>query len=470
MKELRKLPMDGTWDQGMAADRVREATAMDEELYSFDLSAATDRFPVDFQTLVIEVLVGSDFAAAWRKLLTDRDFWLKGRKYRYAVGQPMGMLSSWAAFAVSHHVTVQIAARRAGFVGLFEGYSLLGDDIVIFDRVVANEYLILMSQLSVPVNMDKSVTGTGVAEFAKRHFYRGVEVTGVSGTLVNVALTNLSGMRMLVETAVQRGYKISPLSYLVASLFQVDNLAQRCWRYLLVSLLGPGGPLEVSSELWGGLCTVSYEDLIDQLTGASAQFSRLPPLQPNPESPSAMLGPLGEGGDLAIEILRHYSIRSIRKARESHSQMVENLAGTLDSLIRGWVLTLVRRVGGAPETLSDNTVSGNAFGRALRESGHPAWAIDPHLDAPETESTEWELFDLNHQLRKGDHPSRMVTGLLPTADSEYLVRASHDSRLALQVCKTVETSVALAFEWQEPGALEMIREGLTLEIGEVPLS
>jgi len=64
----------------------------------------------------------------------------------------------------------------------------------------------------------------------------------------------------------------------------------------------------------------------------------------------------------------------------------------------------------------------------------------------------------------------MVTGLLPTADSEYLVRASHDSRLALQVCKTVETSVALAFEWQEPGALEMIREGLTLEIGEVPLS
>jgi len=470
MKELRKLPMDGTWDQGLAADRVREATAMEGELSSFDLSAATDRFPVDFQILVIEVLTGSDFATAWRKLLTDRDFWLKGRRYRYAVGQPMGMLSSWAAFAVSHHVTVQIAALRAGHVGLFEGYSLLGDDIVIFDRVVANEYLKLMDQLAVPINLDKSVIGSQVAEFAKRHFYQGHEVTGVSGTLVTVALKNLSGMRMLVETAVRRGYEISPLSYLMAALFQATNLNQRCWRYLLISLLGPGGPLGVQPELWGGLCTVSYEDLIDQLTGVSAQFSRLPPLHLSPENPSNILGPLGEGADLAIEILRHWSIRSIRKARESHSQMMENLVGSLDTLIRGWVLTLVGRDGGGGQTIErDNTVDGNIFGRALREAGHPAWAIDPHLDAPETESTEWELFDLNHQLRKGDHPSRMVTGLLPSADSEYLVRASQDSRLAMQVCRTVAVSVALAFEWQEPGALEMIREGLTLEIGEIPL-
>jgi hypothetical protein len=37
----------------------------------------------------------------------------------------------------------------------------------------------------------------------------------------------------------------------------------------------------------------------------------------------------------------------------------------------------------------------------------------------------------------------------------------------MSVIKSVTATSALAFEWQEPGAIEMIREGLTLEIGDV---
>jgi len=41
-------------------------------------------------------------------------------KVRYAVGQPMGALSSWAMLALTHHLIVAMAARRVGFpIGTF---------------------------------------------------------------------------------------------------------------------------------------------------------------------------------------------------------------------------------------------------------------------------------------------------------------------------------------------------------------
>jgi len=38
-------------------------------------------------------------------------------RLKYSVGQPMGALSSFAMLGLTHHVIVQIAARRAGIRG-----------------------------------------------------------------------------------------------------------------------------------------------------------------------------------------------------------------------------------------------------------------------------------------------------------------------------------------------------------------
>jgi hypothetical protein len=73
-----------------------------KELYSFDLSSATDRLPIDLQVDLLELLYNNrDTAEAWRDLLINRDYFLESRefpqangKYRYSVGQPMGALSS----------------------------------------------------------------------------------------------------------------------------------------------------------------------------------------------------------------------------------------------------------------------------------------------------------------------------------------------------------------------------------------
>jgi len=93
------------------------------ELYSFDLSAATDRLPIDLQVQVLSLLIGRKGAEAWRDLLVGREYRAVSKQYnintrlKYAVGQPMGALSSFAMLGLTHHVILQIAARRAGIAG-----------------------------------------------------------------------------------------------------------------------------------------------------------------------------------------------------------------------------------------------------------------------------------------------------------------------------------------------------------------
>lgn len=67
---LRKLPMDGTFDQ-LAPLKSLTSRGL-KEFYSYDLSAATDRLPVDCQAQILSRLFGSDFGNSWKQLLTKR--------------------------------------------------------------------------------------------------------------------------------------------------------------------------------------------------------------------------------------------------------------------------------------------------------------------------------------------------------------------------------------------------------------
>lgn len=93
-------------------------------------------------------------------------------KLKYAVGQPMGALSSWAMLALTHHAIVAFCAKRAG-VDNFTDYAVLGDDIIIANSKVANNYLkFLNKELGVEVGLAKSIISHRrlVLEFAKKFF------------------------------------------------------------------------------------------------------------------------------------------------------------------------------------------------------------------------------------------------------------------------------------------------------------
>jgi len=184
---LKLINNDATFDQHASVSRCMEKASRAGKSFGYDLSAATDRLPLSLQIAILETILPG-IGIVWGKLLTDRKYFLLSHKkaykafegpYKYAVGQPMGALSSWAMLALTHHLIAQLAAHRARLHGSqdpcgfwnhewYEGYEVLGDDIVIFDEQVASQYLLLMKELGVPINLAKSVVAKNPTfEFAK---------------------------------------------------------------------------------------------------------------------------------------------------------------------------------------------------------------------------------------------------------------------------------------------------------------
>jgi hypothetical protein len=107
-KILKQLPNDGTFDQDASVTRCTVKAKAANQAFSFDLSAATDRLPVSLTGAIIESLFKiPGLADAWRKVMVERDFSFThhvkdkfdelkthSNVFNYAVGQPMGCLSS----------------------------------------------------------------------------------------------------------------------------------------------------------------------------------------------------------------------------------------------------------------------------------------------------------------------------------------------------------------------------------------
>jgi hypothetical protein len=201
---LRSLPTDGTFDQLAPIRRLFDKGLT--KLYSFDLTAATDRLPIELQKQVLSCLISREFADAWATLLVGRPWYHKFVPYYYSVGQPMGALSSWAMLSMTHHLMVQVAARRVGWTTFFDDYAILGDDLVIGHPDVASSYLIIAKDLGVEINQNKSLISTiGVAEFAKRLIYSGTDLSPVPPRLIVRLIRNIRNLPSVVREMVDRG-------------------------------------------------------------------------------------------------------------------------------------------------------------------------------------------------------------------------------------------------------------------------
>jgi len=58
---LEKIPQDGTMDQAAPINRLKGYSG---PAYSFDLSAATDRLPIDLQVQILGFIFSKDVAEA----------------------------------------------------------------------------------------------------------------------------------------------------------------------------------------------------------------------------------------------------------------------------------------------------------------------------------------------------------------------------------------------------------------------
>lgn len=266
---LRQIPQDGTFDQTAPLELLTRKGF--QYVYSYDLSAATDRLPLALQESILGWLLGDKVASLWANLLVQRVYSFHPRtaeKYglpvtevRYAAGQPMGAYSSWAMLALTHHFCVQLAAWRVngGYGGWFEDYAVLGDDVVIANRPVASVYLSLMtSELRVDIQETKSlISNNGSCEFAKRTILRGNDATPISLKGFIAGLRNLPAMEGILaklpglrEDSLPRVARSLGFGYKVTGRLQAGLSRRDRLQGLIVYLTRPGGLLARDFLSW----------------------------------------------------------------------------------------------------------------------------------------------------------------------------------------------------------------------------
>lgn len=286
-KILKRIPQDGTFDQHAPIGKLQEYMKKKgiTRVYSFDLSAATDRLPIVIQELVLSYLIGKPLARLWVRLLTERLYScprkVDGVKtnspkggVQYAVGQPMGAYSSWAMLALTHHAIVQFAAWKCGMRTWFQHYALLGDDVVICHRNIAEAYLGIMKVLGVEISFAKSLSSdNGSFEFAKRFIFRGKDVSPTTLKHIAVGFSGIkfipelvsSAMKVIDSVTLPRVLKFAGLGFKAQSAAWISPVTISK-RFLGLSLLlcSPHGPFSVGTLLdWIQMFTVKTARVVD---------------------------------------------------------------------------------------------------------------------------------------------------------------------------------------------------------------
>jgi hypothetical protein len=207
MKLLATFRFDGTKSHRGIVTRLMKLKG--KTFYSLDISAATDRMPVKVQIPVVERILPG-FGDIWREICTSRSFKYRNTELKYAVGQPMGLLSSWPVFSLTHHVIALMASAKA-FAEEHGSYpkrlrprhGIVGDDIVLWDYRTKIEYCKLLDNLGVKY---KEVTHPEVDSFemCKRFILKGQDISPVTWELGSTNILTLQGL------ARQEGIKIPP--------------------------------------------------------------------------------------------------------------------------------------------------------------------------------------------------------------------------------------------------------------------
>jgi hypothetical protein len=194
---LRMIPQDCTFNQGSFQDKLKQPNG---KYYSFDLSSATDRFPIDQIVLVLKGRYPSTYIDSWKRVMSGHPFDWNDQQISYSVGNPMGAYSSWASFTLAHHYIVYLSCLREGIDWRNANYVLLGDDIVIGDDRIAKQYLSLIEGLGVEISKQKTHISSDTYEFAKRWVHKGNEISPFPVSAVLDEKTVYTGLLSVLDT------------------------------------------------------------------------------------------------------------------------------------------------------------------------------------------------------------------------------------------------------------------------------
>lgn len=183
---LKTLPTDCTFDQQKGIDYAQDCLREGKTIYAYDLSNATDSFPLDYQIRLVKEYVRQ---SAERRMLDKREMgllwrsimllngvargrwsspelapWLHNREFiQWTKGQPLGLYPSFACFALAHNV---LLLGMEADLGLSDTFRILGDDIVISNEDVARVYVETLTRFKCEISEGKTLVSDQLTEFA----------------------------------------------------------------------------------------------------------------------------------------------------------------------------------------------------------------------------------------------------------------------------------------------------------------
>lgn len=214
---LKLIPQDCTFNQG----KFKEFFHDWEYFYSYDLSAATDRFPIDLIESLLSRRFGSLFGNSWRRIMVGIPFWYQNQYYKYETGNPMGAYSSWNSFSLSHHYILFWCCKELEISWRDSKYFLLGDDILIGDHQLAKKYYETIISLGVDISLDKSHQSKTLFEFSKRLFYCGHEITPFPISSFEEFEKHPSVLSSQLRDLRKQGWEFSDISAMVEDFYRL---------------------------------------------------------------------------------------------------------------------------------------------------------------------------------------------------------------------------------------------------------
>jgi hypothetical protein len=161
---LKRLPWDCTFNQSLGWEPIQAALSKGVVVTCFDLSNATDLFPLSIQIEIMRELLGeqnNEHIDLFREISRGLWFYPGIGWIQWKVGQPLGLYPSFAAFALSHGI-ILLGLLNKPYSGEF---YILGDDVVILDASLASRYQQFMESIGCKIAMDKSIRSKTIAEF-----------------------------------------------------------------------------------------------------------------------------------------------------------------------------------------------------------------------------------------------------------------------------------------------------------------
>lgn len=166
--ESRKSEQMPGWscvlDQNVGAYQLQRWVRERRSTWCFDLRSATDRFPRSVQLQLLRQLGLSHWERPVQQACEGR-YWcnLANSYWSYKVGQPMGLAGSFPLFHLTHYSLLSKIAERHHAKDCF---LVLGDDVVISHKGVAESYREEILNLGVELSEEKSYGGGNLTEFA----------------------------------------------------------------------------------------------------------------------------------------------------------------------------------------------------------------------------------------------------------------------------------------------------------------